>query len=266
MGSTTFTDYVAGTNLKLCYDQAVEQATHEHGFDDYNGTISTTSGAVLYQHHPVTLERAYEIASSDAVEQYHKWDACGAIPVCESTNVDTREVECEITLLGPGHLYSRKEEIDRLIRQAGKVKPTESVIEWEIKRENMYTPNPGTITRKVTVKATEGKTETRYFVTGPDIFGNADRPDWDRGHKTQAAARASLTKWLNDGHGRPRPAPSEPFVDYEIVGITRRVSGAPLVTGYAELVKTVYPIKATVGRVVLGTDIIGYCFFGWAAR
>lgn len=58
MGATTFSTMKIGrfNTAKAAYNQAVEDATHEHGHDPYNGTISTTDSFKMVTHHRPRLE------------------------------------------------------------------------------------------------------------------------------------------------------------------------------------------------------------------
>lgn len=273
MGSSSFADYYEGTDLQKLYNDAVEAARYEHGSDPYSGTIATTSGVRLVQAQPVPLQVAHDIADA-SLDSLSKWDDCGAVPILDTGNVDKREVTFDVTLLGPGEFYERKGDLEAAVRQAAKLRAGETLIDWEVERPvgqgrwngtTIYSGRQTSVQRKVTVEATEGKTETRYVVQGPGIH----QRQWKDMHPTQAAARKSLKEWLEAGHGAPRHLPDSqfprPHQDYEVVGITRRVDGEPVVRGYAEIVKTTYPIQATVGKITNSGKISGYLIFGWAA-
>ena len=47
MGAQTYSIVVVGKTPKDAYEKAVEKYTKMHGEDNYNGTISTSDGAVL---------------------------------------------------------------------------------------------------------------------------------------------------------------------------------------------------------------------------
>jgi hypothetical protein len=86
-----------------------------------------------------------------------------------------------------------------------------------------------TTARKVIIQAPKSVADTRFFIMVP---GETELPVWSDGFASQAAARAELTARLprvviTDDFDPDRDAIS---LDFEIVSMTRRVDGSPLVT------------------------------------
>jgi hypothetical protein len=68
MGAHDFVVFVEGDDLDAAYRRAVDDATFRCGHDPYNGTISTTNGAIRVASRP-TLE-----AARDLVRRYWDYD------------------------------------------------------------------------------------------------------------------------------------------------------------------------------------------------
>ena len=88
MGATDIILRVKGKTLKDAYKSAYDQAIHEHGHNEYNGTISTTEGVIdktdVLQG---LIKEEYKFAAHDevgaavqkwidqALDNTHKWDS-----------------------------------------------------------------------------------------------------------------------------------------------------------------------------------------------
>ncbi len=113
--------------------------------------------------------------------------------------------------------------------------------------------------RRVRASATKGTAQTRYFV-----IDSCDRrlPDWDRGFPTQASARKAFERVNVDAMFIPSAA-------VEVIGITRRVDGQPLVTGTVEVKQVTGSLAVRLRRKVrdasVGTERAGWYIYGWAA-
>jgi hypothetical protein len=112
MGATDFTEYVE-TNMGVqdAYHHAVSDALSEYGHDAYNGTISTTCGAVAVNVSPMTLKAAdlyaerktngrYEDSDQDNVPM--KWEHCYALPVAsdDKFRLSTEKFTVELDTTG----------------------------------------------------------------------------------------------------------------------------------------------------------------------
>jgi len=78
MGAHNFHDQQYGETHSQAYKEAVERAIYDYGHDAYNGTISTTSGAVLIPlNEGESLEEwAMRVIEDDRVE---KWENCACV-------------------------------------------------------------------------------------------------------------------------------------------------------------------------------------------
>ena len=158
-----------------------------------------------------------------------------------------------------GDVYNDSEKLDVYLRKALGLKTVDSIDGWS----NVH---PGDMNRttkvEVAVKAEAPKEKavTRYFVLMP----HAGMPAWENGFATQAEARDSLKSGvLRYGFN------SVPDVDVEIIGITRRESGAPLVKGKVFAKKVTGTLTVRYRRRVkagtAGMTRAGWFFYGWAA-
>lgn len=101
MGASSFTMYARGKNLSDAYERAVECAEREHGYDPYNGTISTTCGFTdLTQSFKRSKKELYAFIDS-------QWDRlnkreCAAICI-EEPKGNTNKVKSQVDhIVTPG--------------------------------------------------------------------------------------------------------------------------------------------------------------------
>lgn len=112
---------------------------------------------------------------------------------------------------------------------------------------------------QINTRACVGPTETRFFVL---MDGVAARFDWASGHPTQAAARGALTAALTEARGTS--------VTGEVVAMTRRASGEPLVAGERKVAAVDVTVDVTVAKLIGAATVdrsqrSGWVFYGWAA-
>jgi len=148
MGSHGFANHISfkelkewkkPTDLQAAYDFAVARAYEEYGNDPYNGSISTTSGVTIHDRQIRSLEEAYDLAEGDALDRYHKWEACGAIPVGSAPTGKARTVTRNFTIADPQDSYtialSRIKELLLPSLKPGEVvlsaKVEDDVIKWK---------------------------------------------------------------------------------------------------------------------------------------
>jgi len=78
MGAHDFSTQSYGETHSQAYKEAVEQAEYDEGHNPYNGTISTTSGAVLIPlKEGESLEEWHTRVIED--ERVQKWEDCAAV-------------------------------------------------------------------------------------------------------------------------------------------------------------------------------------------
>ena len=101
MGATSFMVTQSGETLQQAYRQAVENALYFNGHDDYNGTISTTSGVKEFKwtkskEFPTVESYADHLIMNRSVE---KWGSAGAILIKSENktveNFETKVVKVE---------------------------------------------------------------------------------------------------------------------------------------------------------------------------
>jgi len=261
MGSTSFTEvYYGKASAPDAYSELVSQALVEYGHDGYNGTISTTRGVSLVKVQPMTVEAASALAEM-RIEKLSKWDVCEAIPLVAETRAEYELwPDQEVHLTVTGAVYNDQAQLALAARKALGMNANLEVTEVKIKvdRDAGY-KRLGTVEKRVVAEVPKEPAETRYFITA----GPRTTYDWDEGYPTQAAARADLGKVLRyDYNGIPD-------VEAEIVGLTRRKSGAPLVkaTVSAKKVTGTFVVKTRrlTKRATAGTERAGFFFYGWAA-
>lgn len=172
----------------------------------------------------------------------------------------------EVEINKPGGPYSRKVTVKidfkglvdhqnsakwtPLVDAKVKLKPGEKIVD---RRPGQNTP----VTR-VRAEATKGKAETRYFalLDGHNFSKNL----WERGHPTQAAARAAAVAECE----KPVNAFGRAEVGYEIVAVTRREGNQPLVTVSREVTKSTAEVEVTITSRPEG-PADAWLFFGWAS-
>lgn len=260
MGAHTFDNtYYGDASADQAYRALVEEALYDEGHDPYNGTISTTGGFRVVQSSPVTLAEAMRI-SDERIEKLRKWGECEAVPLVAETPAEYSESETgTVELNVTGDVYNDSKKLDAYLRKALGLKTFDTIDGWSNVR-----PGSTDRTTKVEVgvkaEAPKEKAVTRYFVLKP----NAGMPAWENGFATQAEARASLKNGvLRYGFN------DVPDVGVEIIGITRRESGAPLVKGTVSAKRITgtltvrYRRRVKAGRA--GTARAGWYFYGWAA-
>lgn len=207
---------------------------------------------------PVTLAQAKKIYAERLEHMDTNGDLCEAIRLRDETPEEWETLaqqEVDITLKG-GEVS--EESIHLALAEALKVEP-EQVVSW-----TLYDPSKeyrGFIETSVAAVAPKEKTETRYFI----VFSDQETmPKWETGYKSQTEARAALgtislpllSQW------------SIPEKQAEIISITRRASGEPLVSATISAKQfngtfTVW-LRRKVKEATVGTGQSGWFFYGWA--
>ena len=254
MGSHSFEDtYYGDLSAGDAYRHLVEDALYESGRDPYNGTISTTSGVAVVPTVPLTVEAASALAET-RIDKLSKWENCEAIPLVAETPPEYGPaVTKEVTITVSGTVFNDRTLLHAEVARALKVKPADITDGFYILEYSAE--------KKVDAVAPKEKTVTKYFVL---TAGEDKLPAWDKGFATQAEARAAVGSVLRYNSYRGLQA-----TDAEVIGITRRESGAGLVTATVSAKKVTATVKATVRPVTkkatAGTVRAGWYFYGWAA-
>lgn len=264
MGSHDFGNIYRGTGtVEEAYRDVVDEALSMHGHDPYNGTISTTSGVRLVPVKPMNLADAEELASS-RIDKLSKWDTCEAIPLVAETEPEYEILPEQEAYFGvTGAVYNDQAQLALAARKALGMNANIEITEVALKVERPSFNRMATVEKRVVAEVPKEPAETRYFILTKLGRMRGEDMDWDKGYPTQAAARAALDTVLRyDYHGIPA-------VEAEIIGLTRRVSGAALVkaTVSAKKVTGTFVVKTRrmVKPATFGTERAGYYFYGWAA-
>lgn len=262
MGSHSFEKVTyTTTSVNEAYRRVCDDARHEDGHSGYSGTIATTSGVRVAAANPMTLAQARALASA-RIDSLSKWDVCEAIALVAETPAEyealgERQVEVTVT----GATYNDPAALKVAIAKALKVK-VEAIASAHLAHDRTEQPHRAMLSfvPKVTAVAAKAKTETRFFIVNP---AEQRMPRWEDGHPTQAAARAALPTILRYRWGNIAP------VEVEIISMTRRVTGEPLVAATVEA-KTVtatftVALQRLTKKATAGTTQAGWMFYGWAA-
>lgn len=257
MGSTSFgEEYRGPLNLDDAYQSLVDAARSEYGWDPYNGTISTSGGVSAVPVAPMSIEDASAL-SETRIEKLSKWGPCEAIPLLAQTPAEYAPMaDQRVTVTVSGAVYNDPAKLGPILLHAATGVKGAELTDYRLERDT------ATVAVRVESEAPKEKSETRFFVLtrGGNTQGQLD---WDKGYPTQAIARAALDSRLMHSWR------SIPDVQAEIVGITRRVSGAPLVRATVSAKKItgtfVVSLRRQTKAATVGTVRDGFYFYGWAA-
>jgi hypothetical protein len=245
MGSTDFTEIVYTTSsAKEAFRSLVDAALEEYGYDAYNGTISTTDFCGELTTRPVSLTEAYALIDKE-LKNIRKWD-CYAIPIYSNNPAKRRTVKVAVTI-------RPNDDFDTILAASVRLKANEHI--------SHYTAQKDTSTSTVTASAAKEKTVTKYFVVSKDGF---PKESWESGYSSQAEARAAAihiakNRDTTDVYGFHNNK------DLEVIGITRRESGAALVDVVRTTKKTVYQATVTIDTAKTDKQD-GWAFYGCAAE
>lgn len=268
MGADTFLEtYENEADLQKAFSYAVQASGWENGHGGYSGSLAEKGDVVLISNAPRSKEDAYTLAQEliDARDPRidDKWGPAGAIGygTIEYGPKTTRTVRVTVTVTGPHDLES--EAVRKAVLATVKVKTDEKVtsitghgLSGRIAGKDLPEPKR---TYKVKATAPKAKTVTKYIVIGSKGHGA-----WETGFSTQAEARAWAVKAIEN----PRGWDASRDAEYEIVTVTRRETGEPLVKVTRELVKTVHTVDVEITHAKTLTKAPKnehWLFFGWAS-
>lgn len=240
--------YFGASTLQQAYDEIHANAQSEYGYDAYSGEINLTNGVSLFDASldPMTLQAAYKIMEK-RVWELEKGGCCEAISLCSNTpatwsDCQSVSVDFEVTAaVFADEAALRKRAISEAGTRASKVSDVVlSVIS-------------GSGKTKVTTTTSKSKPVTKHFVVDPK---SGRLPAWENGFDSQAQARTAMVDAL------AVPRNGEYLVSFEVISMTRRADGSPLVSA------TAVPTKVRVrGRVATGTlvspAVSGVDHAGW---
>jgi len=252
MGSTNFENvYYGASTMADAYRELCEQATLEDGRDPYNGTISTTGGVRLLVGSPMSEVAARKLAEAH-LDDFSKWEACGAIPLVGRGEAKTCTRTVKVTVGGPIDYESLRTAVEATLAD-GEVAGD---IHWNW--NTGYTavgsdlPLP-VVKTKIVAAATDGAAVTTYIVL-------CDGRVLEQGFATQAAARAqalAIAKAETSAETHTygvRAVTSREHGDADLVRVVRTVVSTKITCRVA----VALPVAASAARK-------GWLFFGWAA-
>lgn len=274
MGAHDFQTTLRGENdLNKAYRLACEEAEYEHGHDAYNGTISTTSGAVAVTRTPVTMREAQKLINKfwdgyngnpapDWQRTFgrlgiSKWDNCGAIPLkSEGPPQDRQQRTKKVTL--DAVEYAAFKALPWSERQEFFAEHLKVLKGYELTDVHVD-EFKGEFTTKVETKATDGERDTRYFIVKTSHPTYSLNPTTNY-YSSQSEARAALEKQMKNYTG------SLDTSEMGIVALTVRDDASPLVKSKVIIKKAVLPVTYTMVKYGKATNTQdGWLFFGLAA-
>jgi hypothetical protein len=243
MGATEFTTQVyRTTTMASAYRAAVEEATHEYGYDGYNGTISTTSGVRSVVNRPMTEQGAklYAAVHDDG----QKWESALGIPVADDKNFTFKKIKITVSL------DPSEEEFSFSPKYALQDKARKMAFRTYGEKVHAVDVTPKVKTKTVVTSAT-GKSVLRYRVGAGYRSALFD---------TKAKAVAAAKKEVADGRGvasiqAVRVYPDSDFDDPTTVAEVREIT----VSATANVVVTIAEPKKW------DTPTAGWMFYGLAA-
>lgn len=261
MGTHNFENVIyTDGDARTTYETLVDEALHECGHDPYNGTISTTAGVVEVRGvKPMTLAEAHTMIEQ-RLDNLSKWEACEALPLVDEKPAQWERLgNQEVTVTVTGAVFNDPTQLTAALAKALRVDPDQ--VDGYTTHDPKHPLTERTaVTPKVEAVAPKGKTETRFFIIDRTL---RQMPDWEGGYATQAEARAALPDVLG------RNFRSIPAREVEIVSVTRRATGEPLVTATVSAKKVEATFTVNLRRQMkagtVGTSRAGWVFYGWAA-
>jgi hypothetical protein len=246
MGGTYFSNVVRGINN---VHEAFRSEYQSSGFQDgysYSGTISSTDFAGVYTNNFMSLGEA-NLINKEVEKGY-----CYGVPLLAEDDTKMRKIEGTITLTKGADEGQRSAEFKAAFDKLVKLKPNEYV------SENYFDQisEVATVVADTSVLATTA-TEKKFFVK--HIHFDQNDLKWEKGYKTQAEARAAAIAYMESQFNRRFGG----IDTIEVVAMTRRVNGDPLLRFKKKVKKVTYQVTVYVNTVIPGKQD-GWFFFGVA--
>lgn len=244
------------TTAQEAYRALVEDALYEEGHDGYNGTISTTSGIQQGSTKLMMPSEANKFASS-RMDKLSKWDNAEYVRIYNPATLLKRKV-VKTVRINAAQIKDLKYPLGSILRAAEEkvsLREGESIEKVETVHEN-HRPKISAKFRNV-VETTEGKSETRYFVTRK---GYGDDLDWKQGHATMALARKALIDFMN----QPVSSYNVSEMEYEVVARVGRPDTTAMISAKREIVWVEAEVEIEICKPT-AKSTTGFLFYGWAA-
>lgn len=246
---------------KQALREAIEIVYEENG-TNYN----VDAGAIQLQS-PKTMNESYDDSSLIYGRSLYTAPPSIVTPLVDDNDVSRRTVSKTLIFSGNQWEKAKKSEsLYRLISDAAAKEVTlrkgervETVLpdEDNQRRTSRFIAaltNGSHITRtsKIVTRNTEGKPVTRYAILANGNRHNSHRDLWNDGHASQAAARKHMIELLD------RHADSDYMDEAEIVAVTRRDNGSPLVVSKREVSKVRVNVLVTLVNIPANAKISHY--------
>ena len=277
-------------DVSAAYRHLVERSDYLDGHDSYSGGFNTTSGVRAVRLAPVTVDEAERIAhgaydsctgksTPGRIDNLSKWEHVEAIPVVRTIEATYGPaVEQNVTLTFTAAQATDPAKITAAVRKAVGAKKGDTV-EFRIatKKTPGYSWQAALHKVATKVKAVTGKEKivTRYFVVTEGALSRvhgdaggkqfASSGTWESGFDSVAKAREALSGvGVKVGHQYEYQT-----TEVEVVGLTRRAEGSPILTATVEAKSVEVTYSVTVRPLVKaakhGTEHAGWYIYGWAA-
>lgn len=254
MGTRTFAEVrMDAIDVETAYARARESARAGRR---RGGSITGTRSVTAIRDTPMTLLEA-DALSDGRIQDLFGSTVCEAIPLCSETvemweNVD----DLSVTVTVPAEVYNKPRMLRTAVADAAGVGADE-VTSFALERgqdgKEKVSASP-----EVLADVTDGEMETRYVIVDPYTI------TWS-GTATYATVDEAQTALA--GYATASGKRAAVNIPLEIVGITRRVGGGPLVeaTVSADWVTATFEVltRRLVSPAVRGTGVEGWYFYGW---
>lgn len=243
MGHHEYSFTGKGATASEAYRDATENGLHSDDpilYSRLDGYSITKFGDRVF----LTAAQA-DHAVNTAYPQLESYEPAWAVAVAHTDDVKTREQVVKFTVDGD---FNR---MDYAARRAAFAKAAAAKARaGETFSHAARHGNTETVRKtRETVRATEGKTETRFFLIPVNRFGGFTFPRWDAGFPSQAEARAAAKKSLDQ------------YDSLDVISMTRRVGGDPLVTARKETLSTTVTFTAVYAKPKVARPRVGSWLF-----
>lgn len=243
MGHHDYSFTGKGTTTAEAYRNATESGLHSDDpilYSRLNGYSLTKYDDRVF----LTTAQAHR-AVDRAYPHIDSYDPAYAVAVAHTDDVKTREQVIKFTVDGDFNDLEWEDQ-QAAYAKAATEKARDGETFSHVSRDARVN-----IVRKTreTVRATEGKTETRFFLIPVNRFGGFTFPRWDAGFPSQAEARTAAKTALTQHDS------------VDVISMTRRVGGDPLVTARKETLSTTVTFTAVYAKPKVARPRVGSWLF-----
>lgn len=244
------------------YSEWAYQRSREEGI---YASINTQSRRIIAKVYPASQALKY---LTDYIDTYGMESGAPGfcVAVYREQDIARRTITLRATVDGEtwgSGWDGRRKALKGLVASKVTLKDGEHVEDWQLGtrpeaatglggRECTRQVHDVSVHSKVVVTVPKEKTETRYFVHAASRSQlTLSSVKWDDGYPTQAKARAAMVERLEAATGGDNQA-------LTVTALTRRESGAGLVTAERKITKAQVVVKVTVAKVKPGAKPGGW--------